>query len=109
MHGAMAFFTFVFIMCQIIVIAISGGGMAVTRLDAVIDEDDVVLSVETTANFLNATPGVPAYLLLTGSAKEIVSYTGSTDTTFTGLTRAVVVPEYTLPGGRSRWFRYLFK
>ena len=27
---------------------------------------------------------------------------------YTGLTRAVVVPEYTLPGGRSRWFRYLF-
>jgi hypothetical protein len=24
-------------------------------------------------------------------------------------TRMVVVPEYTLPGGRSRWFRYLFK
>jgi hypothetical protein len=23
--------------------------------------------------------------------------------------RAVVTPEYTLPGGRSRWFRYLFK
>lgn len=28
---------------------------------------------------------------------------------YAGLTRAVVVPEYTLPGGRSRWFRYLFK
>jgi len=28
---------------------------------------------------------------------------------YTGLTRAVVTPEYTLPGGRSRWFRYLFK
>jgi hypothetical protein len=27
---------------------------------------------------------------------------------FVGLTRAVVVPEFTLPGGRSRWFRYLF-
>jgi len=27
---------------------------------------------------------------------------------YVGLTRAVVVPEYTLPGGRSRWFRYLF-
>jgi len=24
-------------------------------------------------------------------------------------TRMVVTPEYTLPGGRSRWFRYLFK
>jgi hypothetical protein len=23
-------------------------------------------------------------------------------------TRAIVVPEYTLPGGRSRWFRYIF-
>jgi len=27
---------------------------------------------------------------------------------YTGLTKAIVVPEYTLPGGRSRWFRYLF-
>ena len=27
---------------------------------------------------------------------------------YLGLTQAVVVPEYTLPGGRSRWFRYLF-
>jgi hypothetical protein len=28
---------------------------------------------------------------------------------YAGLTKAVVVPEYTLPGGRSRWFRQLFK
>lgn len=27
---------------------------------------------------------------------------------YTGLTKMIVVPEYTLPGGRSRWFRYLF-
>jgi hypothetical protein len=27
---------------------------------------------------------------------------------YAGLTRMVVVPEYTLPGGRSRYFRYLF-
>lgn len=27
---------------------------------------------------------------------------------YIGLTRSVVVPEFTLPGGRSRWFRYLF-
>lgn len=27
---------------------------------------------------------------------------------YAGLTRSVVTPEYTLPGGRSRWFRYLF-
>jgi hypothetical protein len=27
---------------------------------------------------------------------------------YKGLHLAVVVPEYTLPGGRSRWFRYLF-
>jgi hypothetical protein len=27
---------------------------------------------------------------------------------YVGLTRAIVVPEFTLPGGRSRWFRYLF-
>lgn len=26
-----------------------------------------------------------------------------------GLTMTVTVPEFTLPGGRSRWFRYLFK
>jgi hypothetical protein len=28
---------------------------------------------------------------------------------YVGLTRTIVVPEYTLPGGRARWFRYLFK
>lgn len=28
---------------------------------------------------------------------------------YVGLTKTVTVPEYTLPGGRSRWFRYLFK
>lgn len=28
---------------------------------------------------------------------------------YAGLTRTIVTPEYTLPGGRSRWFRYLFK
>lgn len=28
---------------------------------------------------------------------------------YVGLTRTITVPEYTLPGGRSRWFRYLFK
>lgn len=28
---------------------------------------------------------------------------------YVGLTKAVVTPEYTLPGGRSRWFRHLFK
>lgn len=28
---------------------------------------------------------------------------------YAGLTHTVTVPEFTLPGGRSRWFRYLFK
>jgi hypothetical protein len=28
---------------------------------------------------------------------------------YAGLTKTITVPEYTLPGGRSRWFRYLFK
>jgi hypothetical protein len=28
---------------------------------------------------------------------------------YAGLTKTVTVPEFTLPGGRSRWFRYLFK
>jgi len=28
---------------------------------------------------------------------------------YVGLTRSIVTPEFTLPGGRSRWFRYLFK
>jgi len=27
---------------------------------------------------------------------------------YTNLTRSIVVPSYTLPGGRSRWFRMLF-
>lgn len=28
---------------------------------------------------------------------------------YLGLTKTITVPEFTLPGGRSRWFRYLFK
>lgn len=28
---------------------------------------------------------------------------------YLGLTHTVTIPEFTLPGGRSRWFRYLFK
>lgn len=28
---------------------------------------------------------------------------------YAGLTKTITTPEYTLPGGRSRWFRYLFK
>jgi len=28
---------------------------------------------------------------------------------YTNLMSTIIVPEYTLPGGRSRWFRYLFK
>lgn len=28
---------------------------------------------------------------------------------YVGLTKTITVPEFTLPGGRSRWFRYLFK
>lgn len=28
---------------------------------------------------------------------------------YLGLTRTITTPEFTLPGGRSRWFRYLFK
>ena len=28
---------------------------------------------------------------------------------YVGLTKTVTAPEFTLPGGRSRWFRYLFK
>lgn len=28
---------------------------------------------------------------------------------YLGRTKTLIVPEYTLPGGRSRWFRYIFK
>ena len=28
---------------------------------------------------------------------------------YLGLTKTYTTPEFTLPGGRSRWFRYLFK
>jgi hypothetical protein len=94
MHGAMAFFVFVFIMCQIIVVIISGGGMGVTHLTANITVVDVTLNVATTANFLSATPGIPAYLLIVGDGnKEVVSYTGKTATQFTGLTRNVEDPQ----------------
>jgi len=93
MHGAMTFFVFVFIVCQIVVIAISGGGMAVTRLTNDIDLDDTTLNVSTTANFLNASVGVPAYLVIIDGGKEIVSYTGKTDTSFTGVVRGIADPQ----------------
>ena len=86
----MAFFAFVFITCQIIVVSISGGGFAVTRLSATLsDNETATMYVDSTANFLSATPAVPAYVLIKDTDSEIVKYTGKTATTFTGLTRGV--------------------
>lgn len=93
MHGAMTFFVFVFIVCQMVVIAISGGGMAVTYLSSDVDADDTTLTVTSTANTLSASGSVPAYLVIQDGGKEVVSYTGKTDTTFTGVVRGVADPQ----------------
>lgn len=93
MHGTMAFFVFVFIVCQIVVIAISGGGMAVTALASPADTDDSTLYVESTANFLSASESVPAYLKLIGGNTEVVYYTGLTSTTVTGVVRGAADPQ----------------
>ena len=94
MHGAMSFFVFVFIVCQIVAVAITGGGMGRTALTANLLVGEVATAhVTSTANFLNATPAVPAYLLVVGTKREVVEYTGKTVTTFTGMTRAVADPQ----------------
>lgn len=93
MHGAMSFFVFVFIVCQIIIIAISGGGMAVTRISSDLNATATTIPVVSTAGFLNATPGVPAYLLLQDGSREVVSYTGKTANSFTGVVRGAPDPQ----------------
>lgn len=93
MHGTMAFFVFVFITCQIVMIAISGGGMAVTALTSPVSVNATVLNVGSTANFLSASPSTPAYLKVVGSSQEVVYYTGLTSTTVTGVTRGVADPQ----------------
>jgi len=93
MHGAMAFFVFVFIACQIVVISISGGGMAVTALTSSVDEDDATFPVSSTTGLLGASVLHPAYLIVVGSTREVVSYAGLTSTTITGITRGVADPQ----------------
>lgn len=93
MHGTMAFFVFVFVICQIVLVAISGGGMAVTALTGSIDIDDTTLLVVSTANFLSASESTPAYLKLVGSSTEVISYTGLTGTTVTGCSRGCADPQ----------------
>jgi len=95
MSGVMAFFAFVFIVSQIIASVIQGGGFASGLLAADITDGSVTMQVADTANsaWLNASVGVPAYLLIVGSNREVVSYTGKSYNnitkvmTFTGLGR----------------------
>jgi hypothetical protein len=93
MHGAMAFFVFVFVACQIVVIGISGGGMAATVLTAPVSANGTILNVASTANFLGASGSHPGYLVVTGSGREVVSYTGLTSTSITGCARGVADPQ----------------
>jgi len=93
MHGAMAFFVFVFVACQIVVMGISGGGMAATVLIAPVSANATVFNVASTANFLGASGSHPAYMVVTGSGREVVSYTGLTSTSITGCTRGVADPQ----------------
>ena len=95
MSGAMAFFVFVFLVCQIIATVIQGGGMARTELTATLDEaETAVMHVESTSGFLNASAAVPASVLVVGPlGREFVGYTGRTATTFTGLARGETDPQ----------------
>ena len=101
MHGAMAFFAWVFIVCQILAAVLQGGGFGVGYLSANITADDVTMAVVDTTNstWLNASASVPAYLLIKDSSQEVVGYTGKTFdaatgiVTFTGLDRGAEDPQ----------------
>ena len=97
----MSFFSFIFIACQILATVIQGGGFGVGYLSADVAVDAVTLSVTSTTDstWLDASVSVPAYLLIVGSEREVVSYTGKSFNdvtgiaTFTGLGRGATDPQ----------------
>lgn len=93
MHGAMAFFVFVFIACQIVSVSITGGGTAVTTLTSAVDDDDTTFTVSSTAGLLNASVSSPAHVVVVGSSREVISYTGLTSTQLLGCSRAQADPQ----------------
>lgn len=62
-------------------------GQAITKLRAPLDSDDVEILVDTTVGFGEYTDGDGDGRVVVGG--EIISFTGRTDDTFTGLTRGI--------------------
>ncbi len=85
-----AFFIFMFVTSQLIAVMIEGGGFAVAQLDGDLTESATVITVDSTTNFLSADVSHPSYIMV---EDEVVSYTGRTSTTFTGVMRGVADPQ----------------
>ena len=79
-----------FIVGQLIMIMVEGGGFAVTELNGSLSDSAVTVVVDSTTNFLSADASHPAYAMI---EDEIVSYTGSASTQFTGVTRGTSDPQ----------------
>ena len=87
------FFFFLFVICTFLAsIADGGGGLATTQLTSSINPTDTTLSVVSTADFLGADATHPAYVVVDD---EIMTYTGITAVSFTGVTRGVADPTCT--------------
>jgi hypothetical protein len=85
------FFFFMFVGCNFLAsIADGGGGVAATKLNGAVSSAAIIWTVDDTDDFLTADVAHPAYLVC---GNEIVTYTGKTATTFTGITRAAADPE----------------
>ena len=83
------FFMFIFVIGSILTAGLEGGGFAATYTTADIDSDDTTVLVTSTVGFLGASIEHPAYVQY---GNEVFSYTGSDDTSFTGITRGQTHP-----------------
>lgn len=80
MNKSIAFFAFTFVGCTLLSsILMGGGGLQSTRLSSAATDSDATLTVDSADNFLEAG------ILFVNDEK--LAYTGTGDTTFTGLTR----------------------
>ena len=84
------FFMFIFVISSILTAGLEGGGFAATHLTADVGANDVTVSVVSTEGFLRASVAHPAYVQC---GNEVFSYTGSGDTSFTGVMRGQSHPQ----------------
>jgi len=80
-----------FVTGQLIAVMLEGGGFAVTRLNGALNAEATTITVDSTANFLDASVTHPAYVQV-GDA-EMFSYTDMTAVQFTGVVRGVADPQ----------------